>query len=297
MIVHRVDEHGVTALLDDLAALLADTVAGGASVGFLAPLGHDEAVAWWRGRAAAVAAGQLTVWVAREGERVTGTVSLALPDKPNSRHRAELVKLMVSREARGRGLGRRLLTTAEEAAATAAITLLHLDTETGSPAERLYRSAGWTRAGTIPDYAADPGGRLRPTTLYFKRLDGRAGTPGGAADGVLVGTEGGPRGGVGCGPTGGTSYGTGDGPGGGTSHGTGDGPRGGTSHGPVGGTGDGPRAGASQGPAGGRPDGTPDGTPGGAPVDAGDGPAGGRPGDAGAGPPDGMEAGASAVAG
>ncbi|MYS77387.1 GNAT family N-acetyltransferase, partial [Streptomyces sp. SID5926] len=69
-----------------------------------------------RGRAAAVAAGQLAVWVAREGERVTGTVSLALPDKPNSRHRAELAKLMVSREARGRGLGRRLLATAEEAA-------------------------------------------------------------------------------------------------------------------------------------------------------------------------------------
>lgn len=38
MNVDRVDEHGVTALLDGLAGLLADTVAGGASVGFLAPL-------------------------------------------------------------------------------------------------------------------------------------------------------------------------------------------------------------------------------------------------------------------
>lgn len=170
MIVHRVDEHGVTALLDGLAGLLTDTVAGGASVGFLAPLGRAEAADWWRGRAAAVAAGQLAVWVAREGQRVTGTVSLALADKPNSRHRAELVKLMVAREARGRGLGRRLLTTAEEAAAAAGVTLLHLDTETGSPAEHLYRSTGWTRAGTIPDYAADPRGKLRPTTLYFKQV-------------------------------------------------------------------------------------------------------------------------------
>ncbi|MDN3257581.1 GNAT family N-acetyltransferase [Streptomyces sp. MA25(2023)] len=170
MIVDRVDEQGLTALLDRLAGLLTDTVEGGASVGFLAPLGHAEAVAWWRGRAADVVAGRLAVWVARDGERVTGTVSLALPDKPNSRHRAELVKLMVAREARGRGLGRGLLATAEEAAAAAGITLLHLDTETGSPAEHLYRSAGWTRAGTIPDYAADPGGELRPTTLYFKRV-------------------------------------------------------------------------------------------------------------------------------
>ncbi|MFE0937608.1 GNAT family N-acetyltransferase [Streptomyces mutabilis] len=170
MIVDRVDEQGLTALLDRLAGLLTDTVEGGASVGFLAPLGHAEAVAWWRGRAADVVAGRLAVWVARDGERVTGTVSLALPDKPNSRHRAELVKLMVAREARGRGLGRGLLATAEEAAAAAGITLLHHDTETGSPAEHLYRSAGWTRAGTIPDYAADPGGELRPTTLYFKRV-------------------------------------------------------------------------------------------------------------------------------
>ncbi|MFG3332091.1 GNAT family N-acetyltransferase [Streptomyces tendae] len=170
MIVHRLDEQEVTALLDGLAGLLTDTVAGGASVGFLAPLGHAEAVDWWRERAAAVAAGRLAVWVAREGERVAGTVSLALPDKPNSRHRGELVKLMVSREARGRGLGRRLLTTVEDAAAAAGLTLLHLDTETDSPAEHLYRSAGWTRAGTIPDYAADPRGELRPTTLYFKQV-------------------------------------------------------------------------------------------------------------------------------
>ncbi|MFJ3021305.1 GNAT family N-acetyltransferase [Streptomyces tendae] len=174
MIVHRLDEQGVTARLDGLAGLLTDTVAGGACVGFLAPLGHAEAVDWWRERAAAVAAGRLAVWLAREGERVTGTVSLALPDKPNSRHRGELVKLMVSREARGRGLGRRLLTTVEEAAAAAGLTLLHLDTETGSPAEHLYRSAGWTRAGTIPDYAADPRGELRPTTLYFKQVGGPA---------------------------------------------------------------------------------------------------------------------------
>ncbi|MYS48922.1 GNAT family N-acetyltransferase, partial [Streptomyces sp. SID6013] len=56
MTVDRIDEHGVTGLLDGLAGLLTDTVAGGASVGFLAPLGHEEAADWWRGRAAAVAA-------------------------------------------------------------------------------------------------------------------------------------------------------------------------------------------------------------------------------------------------
>ncbi|CAL9646956.1 Acetyltransferase [Streptomyces sp. enrichment culture] len=154
-----------------LGDLLADTVDGGASVGFLAPLDRARAVAWWRERSSAVADGRLVVWVAyEEPGRVLGTVGLALPDKPNSRHRAELVKLMVHRTARGRGLGRRLLTVAEEEAAARGVTLLHLDTETDSPAERLYRSAGWTPVGAIPDYAADPGGVLRPTTIYYKRL-------------------------------------------------------------------------------------------------------------------------------
>ncbi|WP_327720780.1 GNAT family N-acetyltransferase [Streptomyces sp. NBC_00490] len=176
MNVTRLDASEVLDRLDALAGLMADTVDGGASIGFLGPLDHAEATAWWKERAAGVAAGSLAIWAAHDGERVLGTVSLAFPDKPNSRHRAELVKLMVHRDARGRGLGRRLLTTAEEAAVAAGVTLLHLDTETDSPAEHLYRRAGWTRAGVIPDYAADPAGVLRPTTLYFKQLGAAAPT-------------------------------------------------------------------------------------------------------------------------
>jgi GNAT superfamily N-acetyltransferase len=166
----RLDAGQVLDRAEELAGLLVDTVDGGASVGFLAPLDRAEAVAWWKERAAGVAAGQLAVWAAYDGERVVGTVSLAFPGKPNSRHRAELVKLMVHRDARGRGLGRRLLATAEQAAAASGVTLLHLDTETDSPAEHLYRTAGWTRAGVIPDYAASPAGVLRPTTLYYKQV-------------------------------------------------------------------------------------------------------------------------------
>ncbi|MFE2641033.1 GNAT family N-acetyltransferase [Streptomyces nigra] len=170
MIVTRLDADRLRECAGDLAALLMDTVAGGASVGFLSSLDLAAARTWWTGRADAVAAGDLAVWVARDGERVVGTIGLAFADKPNSRHRAEVVKLMVHSRARGRGLGRTLLTTAETAAADAGITLLHLDTETGSPAERLYGSAGWTRAGVILDYATTPYGEPRPTTLYYKRL-------------------------------------------------------------------------------------------------------------------------------
>ncbi|MFF8015111.1 GNAT family N-acetyltransferase [Streptomyces sp. NPDC007929] len=166
----RLDASQLLLKARELADLLTRTVNAGASVGFLAPLGRAQALAWWRDRAADVAAGRLAVWVACDGERVLGTVGLAFADKANSRHRAEIVKLMVHPDARGRGLGRGLLDTAQTAAAEAGITLLHLDTETGSPAEHLYRSDGWTPVGAIPDYAADPGGVLRPTTIYYKHV-------------------------------------------------------------------------------------------------------------------------------
>ncbi|MGY6026314.1 GNAT family N-acetyltransferase [Streptomyces spinosirectus] len=176
VVVTHLEAGELHARVEQLADLLVDTVDSGASIGFLAPLDRAEARAWWKERATGVAAGRLAVWAAHAGGRVLGTVTLAFPDKPNSRHRAELVKLMVHRDARGRGLGRRLLSTAETAAATAGITLLHLDTETDSPAERLYDAAGWTRIGAIPDYAAAPDGVLRPTSIYFKKLSPAAPT-------------------------------------------------------------------------------------------------------------------------
>ncbi|WEH43065.1 GNAT family N-acetyltransferase [Streptomyces sp. AM 2-1-1] len=159
---------------DELAALLVDTVDGGASVGFLAPLDRDVAADWWRGRAAAVDAGALRVWLARDGERVAGTISLVPAPLPNARHRAEVAKLMVRPSGRGRGLGRALLAAAEKWAAAEGLTLLVLDTETGSAAERLYRAAGWTECGSVPGYARDPAGVLRATTFYHKALDGPA---------------------------------------------------------------------------------------------------------------------------
>jgi GNAT superfamily N-acetyltransferase len=168
--IERLDPPAFAACLPELAAVLVDAVDDGASVGFLAGLDHAAAAGWWRGQADAVADGSLAVWVARDGAGISGTISLAYPWKPNAQHRAEVVKLAVRRSRRGRGLGRALLATAEHAAAGAGITLLQLDTETGSAAETLYASAGWQRYGVVPGYAADPSGVLRDCSFYFKRL-------------------------------------------------------------------------------------------------------------------------------
>nr|WSX48343.1 GNAT family N-acetyltransferase [Streptomyces sp. NBC_00974] len=167
--ITRLDAAGLSAHRDELADLLVAVVGAGSSIGFLDGLDHTGAAAWWDSLLPAVEDGSLALWVSRGPDgQADGTVSYCRESKPNGRHRAEVRKLMVHPGARGRGTGRALLAEAEAAAARAGVVLLFLDTETGSGAERVYRAAGWTEAGTIPDYATDPAGRLLATTLYYK---------------------------------------------------------------------------------------------------------------------------------
>ncbi|WP_327104031.1 GNAT family N-acetyltransferase [Nonomuraea glycinis] len=168
--IERLPAEDFTGCVKGLAEVLADAVDDGASVGFLTPFDREAAAVWWRERAPAVADGSLIVWVCRDAGGIVATVSLALPGKPNSRHRAEVSKLLVHRDARGRGLARALLATAEAAAAEAGVSLLVLDTRTGSAAERLYLTGGWTLFGVVPGYAADPDGSLQDCSFFYKPI-------------------------------------------------------------------------------------------------------------------------------
>ncbi|MBF8190259.1 GNAT family N-acetyltransferase [Nonomuraea sp. K274] len=168
--IERLSAEVFESCVKELADVLVDAVDSGASVGFLAPFDHEEAAAWWRAQAPAVADGGLMVWACRDGGGIIATISLALASKPNSRHRAEIVKLMVRREARGRGLSRALLAVAEQAALDVGVDLLMLDTETGSTAEHVYLTGGWTRYGIVPGYAGSPDGTLCDCSFMYKRL-------------------------------------------------------------------------------------------------------------------------------
>ncbi|WP_380281075.1 GNAT family N-acetyltransferase [Kitasatospora purpeofusca] len=178
---------------EQLGALLADAVDGGASLGFLAPLERAAAAGWWRALAPDVEDGRLLLWVAEadgaqdaqsakdakdtesadgtDGAargRIAGTVQLRPATTANGRHRADVAKLMVHRADRGRGLAGRLLAALEATAAERGLRTLVLDTETGSPAERMYAAAGWTRVGAVPDFATDPAGVSHATTIFYK---------------------------------------------------------------------------------------------------------------------------------
>jgi GNAT superfamily N-acetyltransferase len=108
--------------------------------------------------------------VAEDKMGIVGTVQLELDPPENQPHRADLTKMLVHRRARRQGLGAALMQAAEQMARDCGRTLLVLDTNTGSDAERLYARMGWVRVGTIPNYALMPRGGLRGTTLFYKEL-------------------------------------------------------------------------------------------------------------------------------
>lgn len=158
------------ARIGELAAILVDAVAHGASVNFIAGFDHTGAAAFWRGQLPGLADGSRILIVAEDGGAIVGTTVLTLAHQPNAPHRAEIGKMLVHSTARRRGLGTRLLAAAEEAARELGRTLILLDTETGSAGDKLCRGCGWTPFGIVPGHALRPDGRPAPTTFFYKEV-------------------------------------------------------------------------------------------------------------------------------
>lgn len=158
------------ALAAQLAEVLVDCVAGGASVGFMAPLAPARALAFWHGVLEGAAAGRRALLVAGLGGRIVGTVQLVLDLPDNQPHRADVAKMLVHRAARRRGIAQRLMEALEQQALAERRDVLVLDTVTGGDAERLYRRVGWKAAGSVPRYALMPDGEPCSTTFHFKHL-------------------------------------------------------------------------------------------------------------------------------
>jgi acetyltransferase len=168
--IGRLDPDRAALHIGQLADLLIDAVESGASVGFMPPLSRDDAVAYWRGVIDAMREGSRILLAGLDGDRVDGSVQLALETRANGNHRAELIKLFVHRRARRRGLGKALMAAAESGARQMGRTLLVLDTRKGGEAERLFESIGWQRAGEIPEYARSGDGSLHTTVFFYRRL-------------------------------------------------------------------------------------------------------------------------------
>lgn len=169
-IVRRLAAHEAHVHRLRLAALLQDAVHHGASVGYLAPLTTESALAYWDSVIAAMAAHQRILLVAEVDGEIAGTVQLALETRPNGHHRGEVSKMLVHTDYRRRGIATLLMQQIENEAHAAARTLLVLDTQTGEPAEQIYLNLGYNLTGVVPNYARFPDGRLGATTFMYKLL-------------------------------------------------------------------------------------------------------------------------------
>jgi ribosomal protein S18 acetylase RimI-like enzyme len=161
-------QHG--RILADLVSLLQNVVHNGASVGFLPPLETAVAEEYWRKTISEVLTGERVLLTAHEDDHVVGCIQLALATKQNAMHRAEVQKLIVHSGFRNRGIATALLDEAEKIAREMGRTLLFLDTERGSAAEKLYPKSGYIRVGEIPQYARRTDQSLVATVLFYKLL-------------------------------------------------------------------------------------------------------------------------------
>jgi ribosomal protein S18 acetylase RimI-like enzyme len=170
--IERLDAAQTAEALPELVCLFQDAVASGASIGFLPPLSTEEAEHYWQKVLAEVRGATRVLLVARRADELAGSVQLDLAQQRNAAHRAEVQKLMVHRASRRQGLGRALMQAAESVAHALGRTLLVLDTRQGDPAEQLYRSLGYVRAGEIPNYARSADGSLHTTIIFYRELSG-----------------------------------------------------------------------------------------------------------------------------
>uniref|UniRef100_UPI00334290AF GNAT family N-acetyltransferase n=1 Tax=Bosea sp. (in: a-proteobacteria) TaxID=1871050 RepID=UPI00334290AF len=152
------------------AEILRDSVANGASVGFMHWNGAADYERFWRDVAAGVASGQIILFAARNAEGIVGTAQLHLAAKPNQPHRAEIAKVLVHSRARRQGIGEALMRRAEAVARDKGRDLLVLDTDENGAARRLYNRLGWTELGTIPRFALMPDGADCGSTFFYKSL-------------------------------------------------------------------------------------------------------------------------------
>lgn len=175
MMIQKADAAFLQANIDDFAAMLARSVAAGASIGFVQPFTEADAAEFWLTRVLPMVEKQASIlFAARKSDRgpVIGTAQLVLPSMPNQTHKADVAKMMVHPDYRRQGIADRLMAELIDEAEQRRFRLLTLDTRTNDDAQPLYAKHGFAVAGEIPGFAIDPDdpNKLDGTTYMYKWL-------------------------------------------------------------------------------------------------------------------------------
>ncbi len=154
----------------ELADLLLDSIASGASIGYQQTLSHEEAESSFYRLRGALDKGEMKMWIARDERGLLGVIRLELCHEADGLNRATIKSLLVHQRARRQGIGKQLISALEKAAFVQHRGLLFLDLQAGTPAEAFYRAQGYRCLGELPDYICSHDGFYHPAVIYYKRL-------------------------------------------------------------------------------------------------------------------------------
>jgi acetyltransferase len=166
----RVDPSEADQLCAGLADIHLDALSAGMGLGALDTMGRSALERWYHRVVAELQDRERALVVAEEEGRLRGMAQLAFSGATNADHRAEVQRVGVATDARGRGIGRSLMATIEEVAGEHHVTLLWLTTHADTEACAFYEAIGYTGMGTMPGYSRRPDGTLWPGALYFREL-------------------------------------------------------------------------------------------------------------------------------
>ena len=157
--------------LDELAGLLADAVAHGASLGFNRPLDPGDVKKHLADGARAVAASDRQLFVAvDERGRVQGSAELAFELCADGQRCAMAQKIIVRHVLRGHGIGTALLARVEQAAGH---SVVFLDAGPGtSGATAFCRRLGYSFTGSSPQEAGRADDLPTSRAIFSKSLAG-----------------------------------------------------------------------------------------------------------------------------
>jgi acetyltransferase len=168
--VRRVEPSEADEICASLANVHQDALSSGMALGALDTMGRGVLERSYRDVVAGLDGRERMLLVAEEEGRILGMAQLVLSGATNADHRAEVQRVGVASQARGRGVGRTLMDGLEAAARDLRVTLLWLTTHEGTDACLFYETIGYTKLGVMPNYSRRPDGTLWPGAFYFKEL-------------------------------------------------------------------------------------------------------------------------------
>jgi ribosomal protein S18 acetylase RimI-like enzyme len=150
-------------------ALIGSVTALGGAIGWMSPPSRAETDEWLAGVLASVAAGDAAMCAARLDDRLVAMGLWRREEAAYFRRMAELLKIMVHPQARGRRLGLRVTRALVTNAAAAGIETLHLGVRGNNHlAIQLYEEAGFAEWGRLPDVIEVGDERFDEVRMYLR---------------------------------------------------------------------------------------------------------------------------------